>query len=265
MTEIKVTFDDGAAYERFMGRWSRAIGEKFLAWVAPPANARWLDVGCGTGAFTQLVLQHCSPQSIVGVDPSAAQIEHARKQSAAKKADFRVADAMALPFPDGGFDVVASALVINFIPDPAKALCEMRRVVRQDGTVAAYLWDRSATSEFAPYAPMARALHAIGAEVLRSPVVAESTPEGLKAALDAAGFSDIVITKIEASQSYRDFDDYWQAQTPPFAPPGKSVAALTDDGRIKLREILRAALPAAPDGTITYSARAVAFKARKPK
>ena len=44
-------FNDGAAYEQFMGRWSRAVGVEFLDWLAPPDGARWLDVGCGTGTF----------------------------------------------------------------------------------------------------------------------------------------------------------------------------------------------------------------------
>jgi ubiquinone/menaquinone biosynthesis C-methylase UbiE len=262
MTEVKVTFDAADDYERFMGRWSRAIGERFLDWMAPASGARWLDVGCGTGAFTQLVLKHCSPGSIAGVDPAPAQIEHARTQT--PQADFRVADAMALPFADNEFDIVASALVINFIPNRAKALNEMRRVLRPGGIVAAYLWDRSATADASPHAPMERGLHSIGAEVLRPPVAPESTPEGAKAALEGVGFSDISVTGIEVSQTYRDFDDYWQAQTMPFAPVGKSVAALTDAGRAKLREAMHAILPAGRDGSISYSARALAFKARQP-
>src|SRR3954468_6720204 len=123
MAEIKVTFDAAKDYEQFMGRWSRAIGERFLDWLSPVSGLRWLDVGCGTGAFTQLVLKHCSPRSVAAVDPAPAQIEHAHRQT--PNAEFRLADAVALPFADGEFDIVASALVINFIPDRAKALSEM--------------------------------------------------------------------------------------------------------------------------------------------
>jgi len=65
MTDAKVVFNDGEAYERFMGRWSRAAGGAFLEWLAPPKGAHWLDVGCGTGAFTELVIGSCSPASIV--------------------------------------------------------------------------------------------------------------------------------------------------------------------------------------------------------
>ncbi len=102
MAEVKVTFDAADDYERFMGRWSRAIGDKFLAWLEPPTGAQWLDVGCGTGAFSELILRHCAPKSLVGIDPSAAQIEYARKFL--PDLTFQVADSMDLPFGDAEFD-----------------------------------------------------------------------------------------------------------------------------------------------------------------
>jgi len=161
MPEVKVTFDAAEDYERLMGRWSRAIGNRFLDWLAPPAGARWLVVGGGDRAFSQLVLNRCAPRSLAGVDPAPAQIEHARQQS--PDAEFRVADAMALPFAEGEFDIVASALVINFIPDRAKALAEMHRVLRPGGIVAAYVWHRAPTANDAPFAPIERGLERIDA------------------------------------------------------------------------------------------------------
>ena len=144
MAEARPTFDDGAAYDEFMGRWSRAVGAVFLDWLAAPRKAAWLDVGCGTGAFTTLIVKTCAPARVSAVDPGAAQIEFARRQPVAKRADFRVADAQTLPFSDGTFDVVASALVINFIPDRARAVAQMRRVTRPYGTVGGYVWDFAA-------------------------------------------------------------------------------------------------------------------------
>lgn len=263
MAEVTVTFDSGDDYERFMGRWSRAIGERFLDWLAPPPDVHWLDIGCGTGAFTQLVLKHGSPIAVTGIDPAPAQIELARRQT--PQADFRVADATALPFKDNEFDVVASALVINFIPDRAKAFGEMHRVLRPGGIVSAYLWDRTATTDFSPHAPMERGLRAIGVEAMRPPISPEATPEGAKAALERSGFRDIVIASLDAIQDYRDFEDYWGAQTVSFAPIGKSVASLSDDKRALLRETMKSLLPPNADGSISYSARALAFKARKPR
>src|SRR5438552_3118028 len=133
MPEIKLTFDAADDYDRFMGRWSRAIGEKFLAWLDPPAGARWLDVGCGTGAFSELIQRRCAPKEIVGIDPAPAQIEYARKKFPALT--FRAGDSMDMPSGDNEFDVVASALVFHFIPDRAKAFSEMERVLKSGGLV----------------------------------------------------------------------------------------------------------------------------------
>ena len=262
MPEVKVVFDNAAAYDRLMGRWSGAVGARFLDWLAPASGLRWLDVGCGAGAFTELVLKRCSPGSIVGVDPAAAQIDYARRQMPA--AEFRAGDAMALPFADGEFDIVASALVINFIPDRAKALNEMRRVLRPGGIVTAYVWHRTATTNDAPFAPIERGLETIGANVLRPPTRPESTSEGARLALETAGFSDIAITILDVVRKFASFEDYWETHCLPIAPPGQSIAALSDEGRARLRATMQAMLPAAGDGTVSYSSRALAFKARKP-
>ena len=264
MTETRVAFDDGEAYDRYMGRWSRAIGEKFLGWLDPPANRDWLDVGCGTGAFTELVLARAAPKKIIGIDPSPAQVEHAKRTVTAPQVDFREGTATELPFGTGEFDIVASALVIHFFPDRPKAFREMLRVTRAGGIVAGYTWRKSPTILDAPYGPLARGVIQIAGDVMGSPVVPEAMPEGLRAALTAEGYGDIEVTTLEASQTFRDFEDYWTSQTATFPHPvAKSVAALSDPDRERLRDIVRAALPAAADGTITYSARATAFKAHK--
>jgi ubiquinone/menaquinone biosynthesis C-methylase UbiE len=262
MAETKIVFDAADQYERLMGRWSRAIGERFIDWLQPATGLAWLDVGCGTGAFTQLIAKRCAPRALAGVDPAPAQIEHARKQ--VPNADFRVADATALPFADGEFDIVTSALVINFIPDRAPVFGEMHRVLKRGGTVTAYLWDRDQSQDFSPHAPMEAGIRTLGVDPMRPPMTPESTPAGAKATLEKAGFSDIATTTIEATQTYRSFDDYWDTHTIAFHPIAKSIAALTEEQRTALRKAMRAALPAGLDGGITFSSRALAFKARKP-
>jgi SAM-dependent methyltransferase len=261
MPDTNVVFDDAQGYERFMGRWSRAIGEKFLAWLAPPQQQRWLDVGCGTGAFSRLIASHCAPRELCGVDPSPQQVAHAQKSL--PKGQFEVAGALALPYEDATFDVVASALVLHFLPDRAKAFAEMRRVARDGGIVAGYTWNRNVNDTFAPYAPMARGLKSIGAPVTLSPLVPEAETEGLQATLQGAGFTDIAITKIEATLAYKDFDEFWEVQTMTFHPSGKSVAALDDAGRTRLRATMQTMLPPGSDGSISYSSRAIAYKARR--
>src|SRR5215470_4229097 len=98
MAELQIRFDDGAAYERMMGKWSRLAGEIFLDWLAPPSGLRWLDVGCGNGAFTELIVERCAPFETQGVDPHEAQLAVARGRQGARGAVFLPGDAMALPF-----------------------------------------------------------------------------------------------------------------------------------------------------------------------
>ena len=141
MVEQKIRFDDGAAYEQMMGIWSRFAGEIFLDWLAPPSGLRWIDIGCGTGAFTELLVERCAPVEVQGIDPSEGQLAFARTRPASRVAEFRQGDAMALPFPADRFDAAVMALVLVFVPEPAKGIEEMVRVVRPGGTVATYMWD----------------------------------------------------------------------------------------------------------------------------
>jgi len=138
MTSEPIRFTDGTGYDRFMGVWSRLAGQLFLDWIAQNPCQRWLDVGCGNGAFTQLIAEQCAPASLVGIDPSEAQLDFARKHPLLESVSFVNADAMALPFPETTFDLMVMPLVIVFVPEPAKGVAEMARVVAPGGTVAAY-------------------------------------------------------------------------------------------------------------------------------
>src|ERR1700722_16829568 len=137
----QIRFNDGAAYERYMGKWSQLAGEIFLDWLASKPGLRWLDVGCGNGAFTEMLVERCEPALVQGVDPSEGQLAFARTRPVSRVAQFRQGDAMALPFPDDAFDAAVMPLVIFFVPDPPKGVAEMARVVRPDGVVTAYGWD----------------------------------------------------------------------------------------------------------------------------
>src|SRR3954468_16199653 len=138
---MTIRFADGAGYEPYMGAWSRLVGDTFLDWLAPEPGLRWLDVGCGNGAFTEMIVDRCAPASVDGVDPAEGQLAFARTRPAARLAKFHHGDAMSLPFPDHSFDVAVMPLVIFFVPDPAVGVAEMARVVSRGGVVAAYGWD----------------------------------------------------------------------------------------------------------------------------
>lgn len=141
MAEGQIRFEDGAAYERMMGVWSRSAGEIFLEWLALPVGLRWVDVGCGSGAFSELIVKRAAPAEVQGIDPSEAQLAFARSRPAARVAQFRQGDAMALPFANDTFDAAVMVLVVFFVPEPRKGIAEMARVVRPGGIVASYTWD----------------------------------------------------------------------------------------------------------------------------
>src|SRR4051794_29030674 len=141
MEDPQIRFDDGAGYERYMGTWSRLAGEIFLDGLAPEPGLRWLDVGCGNGAFTERLVERCAPVAVEGIDPSEEQLAFARERAGAQGARFHQGDAMALPYPDDTFDAAVMPLVIFFVSDPARGVAEMVRVVRPGGIVAAYAWD----------------------------------------------------------------------------------------------------------------------------
>ena len=261
MAETKIVFDAADDYERFMGAWSRSIGERFLAWLDPPRDARWVDLGCGTGAFSELILRHCAPKSLTGIDPSPEQIAYVRKHLPGHT--FEVGDSMAMRFGEGAFDVVASALVFHFIPDRQKAFAEMHRVLAPGGLVGGYTWKRNAAENFAPYAPVMTGVKHIGAETITSPMVPEGSSEGMRASLAAAGFTDIAVTEIEVTRTFRDFDEYWDVQCISFSPPGRTIAKLSEAQRAKLRDLMRERMTPGADGSITHAATAMAGRGRR--
>jgi ubiquinone/menaquinone biosynthesis C-methylase UbiE len=262
MAEIAHSFDDSAAYERFIGHWGRAAGAIFLDWLAPPEEACWLDVGCGTGLFTELILDTRLPATVVAIDQAKAQIDYALRKPTARRADFRVADAHALPFPDASFDVVASALVINFIPDRPRALSEMRRVTRPGGIVAGYVWDFAA--ELSPSGPFRLGMRQAIADMPALPGTGDSRLGALGSLFERAGLEQVATRSIDVTVSFPDFEAFWVAQMPSYSPTTKMIAAMTESDRTRLIASVRARLPVRTDGRIEYSARANAVKGRVP-
>ena len=262
MSEQQIVFDDGATYDRYMGRWSRIVGDVFLDWLAPERNLRWLDVGCGNGAFTEMLFERCAPAAIDGVDPSEAQLAFARAQPAAKLAKFHQGDAMALPFPDDAFDAAVMPLVIFFVPDPAKGAAEMARVVRAGGIVAAYGWDL--TGGGFPYTALQQEMRELGVTHGMPPSPEAARLDVLQELWSGAGLHSIETRAIEVERTFDDFEDWW---TTVLTGPSVSakLAAMAPDVRAALKERMRAHHPADASGRVTYGARANAVKGRVPR
>ena len=188
MATETITFDDGDAYEDFMGKWSLLAGHAFLDWLSPAPGLRWVDVGCGNGAFTQLLVDRCAPKEVQGIDPSASQLAFARTRLAKARATFRQGDAMALPFPHLRFDVAVMALVIFYVPEPTKAVNEMVRVTKRGGRVATYVWDMLGGGS--PTAPIQAEMRTMGVAPLSPPSLGASRMEALQALWSEAGLVD---------------------------------------------------------------------------
>ena len=261
MNAPTIRFDNGAAYEEFMGKWSRLAGDAFLRWLDPERGWRWVDVGCGNGAFTQELVDRCAPLGVTGIDPSAEQVEYARQRLAAGAVNFDVGDAMALPYADDAFDAAVMALVIFFVPDPAKSVAEMARVVRPGGSVSSYAWDILGGGF--PFAAVQEEMMALGPTPAWPPSLEASRIEAMRELWADAGLVQIETRVIAIERTFDDFDSFWKiAQTGPRL--AASLAAMLADDRRTLSERVRARLAPDADGRITYGARANAIKGRVP-
>jgi SAM-dependent methyltransferase len=256
-----IRFDDGASYEDLMGRWSRLAGDVFLDWLAVSSGMRWLDVGCGNGAFTEAIVGRCKPEAVDAIDPSDGQLAFARTRPATRAVRYAQGDAMALPYADAGFDVALMALVIFFVPDPAKGVAEMARVVKPDGLVAAYAWDMHGGGF--PYDGLSRELRAMGAPAPRPPSVDASRLDAMHALWSGAGLVDVETRQIAVRRRFDDFDHWWR--TAMLATSLKDcVARLAPAGVEGLQARLREKLASATDGSILCAGRANAVKGRVP-
>ena len=250
----EIRFDDGAGYEQMMGRWSALVGERFLDWITVPTGARWADVGCGNGAFTQQIVQRAAPAEVWAFDPSPGQLSYARTRLPANAPPVHWAegDAMKLPLADASCDVAVMALVLFFVPQPAVGVAEMVRVVRPGGIVAAYHWD-ILNGGF----PLA----AIGAEALKMglpprlpPSVEASTIEASTKLWTDAGLQAVRTTQFTVERRFVHFDEYWDASAksssmrPMFEGLSAEDMALL---KSRVRERVKAG-----EGPLTLSARA---------
>ena len=258
MTE-QIRFTDGAAYDRYMGEWSRLAGGAFLDWLNPATGWRWLDVGCGSGAFTGMLLERCAPASVHGIDPSPDQLAFARARIASPAARFDVGDAIAVPFPQDAFDAAVMPLVIFFVPDPAKGVAEMARVVRPGGLVAAYAWDMHGNGF--PYQALKDELRRFNVTVPEAPNTDASRIDVMRELWTGTGLDAVEARDIAVQRVFASFDEYWTVifGSPSFGP---KLTAMPPADLSLLEARMRERLSADRDGRITCTARANAVRGR---
>ncbi|CAN5711299.1 class I SAM-dependent methyltransferase [soil metagenome] len=258
---ISDTWGRGNEYEQYVGRWSRQVAPKFLSWLQMPPGQRWLDVGCGTGALCEAILDQCSPASVSGVEPSDGFLATAR-ENLAGRAEFHRGDGASIPLADAAVDVVVSGLVLNFVPDPRAALLEMTRVTGNGGTIGAYVWDYAGKME------LMRHFWDVAAELDSAATTLDEgirlhlcSPKALEELFASVGLEGFAVQAIDIPTPFANFDDYWQ----PFLGGQGSAPAyamsLDERARARLRDRLRERLPTDGDGSISLSARAWAARA----
>jgi SAM-dependent methyltransferase len=260
----KSEWASGDAYEPYVGRWSRLVAREFLSWLKTPKDMRWLDVGCGTGALSQAILDMVTPSVIQGIDPSEDYVNYARQHIADSRARFDVGDAQALPYQTALFDVVVSGLALNFVPESVLAVSEMIRVTRNAGLAAIYVWDYAGEMQLMRYfwdavttlEPAARELD----EGRRFPIC---QPTSLTQLFKDTGLRNVEVRAIDVPTVFHSFDDYWIPFLGGQGPAPSYVMSLSKDHRVELRELIRSRLPINNDGMIHLIARAWAVRGER--
>jgi SAM-dependent methyltransferase len=258
-------FAESDAYERFMGRWSRELAPLLVSFASVDEQQAVLDIGSGTGALAFAVAKASPSARVTGVDPSSAYVRYAQARAPNDRVRFLVGDAQQLQLPDAAFDRTLSLLVMNFIPDPAKAVREMVRVTRPGGIVAAAVWDYGEGMEM---------LRVFWDEaVALDPTIAARDERNmplckrgeLSALWRAHGLQQVEEQPIAIELSFASFDDYWSPFLGGQGPAGAYASSLPEPARAALESRLRRRLLGdRKDGAFTLHARAWAVKGVVP-
>lgn len=264
-SQRKDVWSAGDLYEPYVGRWSRLVARAFLQWLAVPKGKDWLDVGCGTGALTQAILDHGKPRSVRGVDPSPGFIEYAKSRVTGGRRSFEVGDAQSLPLDADAVDAAVTGLVLNFVPEPQRALAEMARVVRPNGVVAAYVWDYAGSMQLMRYFwDAAVALNPAALDLDEGRRFPLCQPGPLNVLFTQAGLLAVEAQSIDVPTVFRDFDDYWSPFLGGQGPAPGYAISLSETNREALKARIKSKLPIGENGTIGLIARAWAVRGIVP-
>ena len=256
---IQDNWNAGDPYEYFMGRWSSLMSVEFLSWLDSTASDVWLDLGCGTGALSESIVNRRSVGHLICVDPSKEYLIKAEQRVG--KGTYLVGSGSNIPVGDHTVDILVSGLVLNFIPDIDSALTEIKRVLKDGGILAAYLWDYSGKMEMLRYFWDAAVRENQDArqldEGIRFPIC---NPDSLKKLFEDAGFLQIEVTTLDIETRFVDFDDYWKPFLGGQGPAPGYLSSLSNEDQEKLRIRVYNSLPIEANGSIRLTGRAIAIK-----
>jgi SAM-dependent methyltransferase len=259
MPGVPDVWAEGPAYERFMGRWSHPLATQFVQWLQAPPGGHWLDLGCGTGSLTAAICAGAEPASVVACDPSESLIRYAREHLPDARVEFVLAGVPELPARPGGYDSITSLLALNYFPDPAAAVRQMRSLAAgRDAVVSACVWD---------YGPQMELLHQFWRAAQSMDHRAQKLDEGrrfrhlcrplaLEALFRGAGLRQVHVEPLYLRTAYAGFEDYWQALLGGSGPAPAYLASLDEDHRAELARRLQRHLPGGPHSRIPFTARA---------
>lgn len=250
----------GEAYEHYMGRWSLQIAARFIDWLNPKPHADWLEIGCGTGALTRTILAKSNPKSIHAIDPSQGFVDDAAARISDPRVRIETGKLPGLSAPNGSYDCVTSALVLNFVPDLPAGLADMRRVLRKAGQLSFYVWDYpgGGMGFISAFWKAAKALDPAAAELDESTRFPACSPKGLAKICAENGLAGAEIAPIETITRFDDFEAFWRPFTMGAGPAPGYCASLSDSARAALKAQLAADLGAS--GPVELPARAWAVK-----
>lgn len=229
-------------YDRFMGRYSVQLSPQLADLAGVQGGQRVLDVGCGPGALTAELVARVGPAAVSAVDPSESFVAAARERHPA--VGVQQASAEQLPFPDQAFDVSLAQLVVHFMSDPAAGVAEMMRVTRQDGVVAACVWDHA--SGQGPLSALWEAARELDPEVEDESRLVGTREGDLARLFESAGLREVEETALSVSVRHPSFEEWWERFTLGVGPAGAYVTGLEPERRAQLREHCRELLPDAP-------------------
>jgi SAM-dependent methyltransferase len=258
---VNEVWAEGAAYERYMGRWSTVAARAFVEWLAVEEARRWVDIGCGAGALTGAVVSVARPSRVISVDRSGGFVATARARVGELNAGFVVGDAMRLPLPDGCADVAVSGLLLNFLPDPKRALAEFVRICAPAGVVAAYVWDYvEGMPLLSHFWDAATALDPTAQRLDERVRFDLCRPPQLAGLWERSGLTDVAVQPVAVPMVFADVDDLWSPLLGGQGPAPTYLLSLPQSHRDRFREELLGRLPVQPDGRVELAARAWAVR-----
>jgi SAM-dependent methyltransferase len=243
------------AYDRHVGRYSRPLASALVDFAGIEPGTSALDVGCGPGALTAVLVERLGTAKVRAADPSERFVKACRARQ--RGVEVVVADAEALPFADGSVDAALAQLVVNFLRNAEIGVREMARVTCPGGVVASCVWD------YAGEMTLLRAFWDAALEV--DPDRAALADEGLvmRWCADgdlprlwrAAGLRDVRSCPLVVRATYVDFEDLWSPFPTGVAPSGAFCKSLDEERRAALHDRFRHHLGVG-DGPFQLTARA---------